>query len=60
MNQGVQERADLPQWFVEWADAQLGEPLNGISWDDSEPNVFHMHSDSRSLKIKTARSLRGE
>lgn len=51
-DQGVQERADLPEKFVAWADKQKdGAPLQYITWFGLGEEVFLDYGDAGSLKM---------
>ena len=49
--QGVQERATLPEWFVNWADGKLGEPLLCIVWELEEPNIISLVSETFTARL---------
>ena len=49
--QGIQERDSLPEWFVGWADSTLGENLECIVWDDTEPNIVFLDGKTRTAKM---------
>jgi hypothetical protein len=51
MTQGIQGRETLPEWFVKWADSKLGEPLDCIVWDNAEPNIVHLDSETKTARI---------
>ena len=49
--QGLQGRETLPEWFVKWADVELGEQLNCIVWDAAEPNIVHLDGDNKTARL---------